>query len=271
MSPDEVDSVTLKRAVHDYWNTSTCNSERAGAPRFSREYFEEIERSRYRLEPQIFSFAQFTRAHGKKVLEVGVGAGTDFLQWVRAGARAYGVDLTEEAVEHTRQRLRVYGLHCEDVRIADAEALPYPSDSFDVVYSWGVIHHTPNTPRALSEIVRVCRSGGNIRLMVYNRHSLVAWRTWVRFALLRGHPERSIAWVLAHHVESAGTKAYTAGEARRMLARLPLLDVRVQPMLTSYDVLGDIGGLPEVCARTVANLLGGDRVGWFLGLQATKR
>jgi ubiquinone/menaquinone biosynthesis C-methylase UbiE len=222
-------------------------------------------------EPEIFSFAQFTRAHGNKVLEVGVGAGTDFLQWVRAGARAYGVDLTEAAVEHTRQRLAVYGLSCDEIRVADAEALPYASDTFDLVYSWGVIHHSPDTARALSEIVRVCKPGGQIRVMIYNRHSLLAWRTWIRFALLRGHPERSIAWTLAHHVESAGTKAYTVAEAQRMLAQLPVHDIQVRPMLTTYDVLGDLGGFWEVGARTLAGVLGGNRVGWFLGMQATRQ
>ena len=132
-----------------------------------------------------------------KVLEVGVGAGTDFLQWVRAGAGTYGVDLTEEAIEHARRRLDVYGLTAKDIRVADAEAPPCGNDTFDVVYSWGVIHHTPDTERALAEIVRVCRPGGRLKVMIYNRHSLLAYRTWVRFALLRGRPGRSLSWVLA--------------------------------------------------------------------------
>src|SRR5439155_22655837 len=110
-----------------------------------------------------------------------------------------------------------------------------------------------------------------VKVMIYNRHSLLAYRTWVRFALLRGHPRRSLGWVLARHVESAGTKAYTSGEARAMLTRLPVEGVRVQPMLSSYDVVADLGGAWQTGATAVANLLGGDRVGWFLGLEATKR
>ncbi|HEY1293744.1 MAG TPA: class I SAM-dependent methyltransferase [Chloroflexota bacterium] len=234
----------------------------APLPRNSpRTYFGEIEHSRYTLEPEIVPFAQFTSARGKKVLEVGVGAGTDFIQWVRAGASAFGIDLTEEAIEHTRQRLMVDGLRSNDLCVADAEALPYASNTFDIVYSWGVIHHTPDTERALSEIVRVCQPGGQIRIMIYNRHSLLAFRTWVRFALLRGHPERSIGWALAHHVESPGTRAFTALEARRMLSACGVGDIHVQPMLTSYDVLDDLGGIWEACARALASLLGGDRVG----------
>jgi ubiquinone/menaquinone biosynthesis C-methylase UbiE len=266
-----VNPAVLKRAVHDYWNAAVCNTDAATAPKYSRAYFEQIEQARYAIQPEIFSFAQFTRAHGMKVLEVGVGAGTDFLQWVRGGARAYGIDLTEEAVEHTRRRLELYGVSGAEVRVADAEALPYEDGTFDLVYSWGVIHHTPDMQRALSEIVRVCRPGGRIKVMIYNRHSLLAYRTWVRFALLQGHPGRSIASVLARHVESDGTKAYTAREARKMLGRLPVDHVRVRPMLSSYDVLGDLGGWWEAAATAVANLLGGNRVGWFLGLEATKR
>src|SRR5439155_22213891 len=140
-----MNSEALKRAVHDYWNAGACNSEVAVAPKYTREYFEQIEAARYAIQPEIFSFAQFTRAHGRKVLEVGVGAGTDFLQWVRAGAQAYGVDLTDEAVEHTRRRLEIYGLEAAEIRVADAESLPYANDTFDLVYSWGVIHHTPDT------------------------------------------------------------------------------------------------------------------------------
>jgi len=127
---------------------------------YSKEYFEEIERRRYDPvvgEPEIFSFAQFTRYSGKKILEVGVGAGTDFIQWVRAGAVAYGIDLTEKAIEHVRRRLEVYNLHAADIRVGDAENLPYEDNTFDLVYSFGVIHHSPDTERALSEIITLQR------------------------------------------------------------------------------------------------------------------
>lgn len=259
-----------KQAVRRYWTQHVCNTDFTRADRYSRRYFDEIEHARYEAEPQVFRFAQFTRAQGRRVLEVGVGAGTDFIQWARAGAHVHGVDMSVGAIEHARRRLSVYGLEGASLGLADAEALPYLSDSFDVVYSWGVIHHTPDTARALSEIVRVCRPGGQIKIMIYHRHSLLAWRTWIRFALLRGRPDRSVAWTLAHHVESPGTKAFTITEARAMLRDLPLKDIQIQPMLTSYDVLGDRGGVWQQVATGLANVLGGNRVGWFLGLEATK-
>ena len=76
----------LKAEVQTYWNSSPCGTEFSSAERYSKNYFDEIEQHRYLVEPEIFAFAQFTRFYGKKVLEVGIGAGTDFVQWVRSGA-----------------------------------------------------------------------------------------------------------------------------------------------------------------------------------------
>ena len=88
----------LKEQVHAFWNRESCDADQARAAKFSREYFEQIEQWRYLDQPFIHSFAQFSRYHGKRVLEVGFGAGTDFIQWLRAGARLSGIDLTDEAV-----------------------------------------------------------------------------------------------------------------------------------------------------------------------------
>ena len=92
------DKDKLKEEVREFWNAQACGTQNIDKEKFTLEYFEQIEKERYELQPEIFSFAQFTRFHGKKLLEVGVGAGTDFLQWVRAGADCYGIDLTDEAI-----------------------------------------------------------------------------------------------------------------------------------------------------------------------------
>ncbi|MFM1922157.1 MAG: hypothetical protein RLZZ303_3791 [Candidatus Hydrogenedentota bacterium] len=262
---------SLKEGVRAYWNAQACGTDAADSEKFSRAYFDEIERFRYESEPYIFSFAQFTRHHGQRVLEVGVGAGTDFLQWVRAGAEAHGVDLTEEAVLHARRRLEVYGLQAADLRVADAEALPYPDAYFDLVYSWGVIHHSPSTVRALAELVRVTRPGGEIKAMIYNRHSLHACYRWVRFALLRGRPWMSLGQVLFHHMESKGTKGYTLSEVGAMLAELPLQDIRIAATVNRYDLLYNKPWPARATARLLACLLGHDRCGFFLTFSARKR
>src|SRR5439155_1111046 len=192
-----------------------CGTGVTSASKFSRQYFDDIEEHRYRVEPDIFSFAQFTRYKGQRVLEVGVGAGTDFLQWVRAGAKAYGIDLTQEGVDHVKHRLSVYGLHAEEVRVGDAENLPYRDEYFDLVYSYGVIHHSPDTIKALEEIIRCTKIGGTIKFMVYNKHSCNAFYQYLRFALFKGKPLTSISEVMFRHQESVGTKVYTIPEMKR--------------------------------------------------------
>lgn len=260
----------LKAEVQAYWNARSCGTDAARAEKFSRAYFDEIEQFRYESEPYIFSFAQFTRYHGLRVLEVGVGAGTDFIQWVRAGAEAHGVDLTDEAVAHVEQRLKIYGLRAAEVRTADAESLPYPDDHFDLVYSWGVIHHSPSTVRALQELVRVTKPGGEIKVMVYNRHSLHTFYRWGRYALLRGKPFMSFAQVLHHHMESLGTKGYTLREVRAMADALPLENVVVAAPVNRYDLLYNKPWPARVAARLLACVLGHNRCGFFLTLQARK-
>src|SRR5258706_11591263 len=105
----DVSASELKSEVKAFWNSQCCDTQHTVAGKFTREYFEEIENWRYAGQPFIHAFAQFSRYHGKRVLEVGFGAGTDFIQWLRAGALASGIDLTEEALANLTHRIRVYG------------------------------------------------------------------------------------------------------------------------------------------------------------------
>jgi ubiquinone/menaquinone biosynthesis C-methylase UbiE len=261
----------LKQEVSDYWNKQSCGTDIAQSAKYSRDYFEEIETYRYSVEPEIFAFAQFTRHYGQKILEVGVGAGTDFLQWVRAGADAHGIDLTPEAIDHVRHRLAIYGLSASDLRVGDAEHIPYPDNSFELVYSWGVIHHSPDTEKAFAEIVRVTKPGGTIKLMVYNRRSLLAFYAWMRFALLGGRPWRSFADVLFKHVESAGTKAYTRSEIESWASRhglaLKFLDTTASPF---YDMRSARSWPNRSLAYILAFACGYSRCGWFMRAEFAK-
>src|SRR3954447_1777874 len=143
----------LKTEVRDFWNQQSCDTQMAAAPKFSKEYFEQIESFRYRDQPFIHGFAQFSRYRGKRVLEVGFGAGTDFIQWLRAGARATGIDLTPEALANLTHRIDAYHLPApEQILVADAERLPFETDTFDLGYSFGVLHHSPDTEKAMAEL-----------------------------------------------------------------------------------------------------------------------
>lgn len=166
-----VEPEALKRSVAEWWNARPCGSTVSGAEFASREFFDEVERHRYEQEPHISKLVDFPRWRGCKVLEVGCGMGTDLLQFARAGAEVTGVDLTPRAIEITSEHLRVYG-YSGELRTADAEHLPFASDSFDVVYSHGVLHHTPHTAAAIVEVHRVLKPGGAAMVMLYHKNSL---------------------------------------------------------------------------------------------------
>lgn len=260
----------LKQRIHDHWNQEPCGTKFTDAVKLTRAYFDEIESVRYRREPEIFSFAQFTLFHGHRVLEVGVGAGSDFTQWVRAGAIAHGIDLTEASIQHVTHRLGLYSLKAEEVQVADAENIPYPDEFFDLVYSWGVIHHSPNTIKALEEIIRKTRIGGRIKIMIYNKFSLVVYYKWLYYCLLRGKPFRSLDWVLYHHQESLGTKGYSTFEIAELLSRYPVRVTEIVARATHYDLLKDYSLPMRFMASSLATLLGRDRCGLYLTMDMVK-
>ncbi len=260
----------LKAEVARYWNQASCGTEHIQEKKFSKEYFEKIEAHRYAVEPEIFSFAQFTRYRNSKILEVGIGAGTDFTQWVRSGAKSYGIDLTQEAIDHAEAKLNLYGLKAAEIRVADAEKLPYESHSFDLVYSWGVIHHSPDTQKCLEEIVRVTKPGGTIKIMIYNRRSLVVFYRYLKTALLKGKPFRSLSNVLFYDVESLGTKGYTRKEVRSMLKHLPVKIVQLKSTVTSHDLLKAKSKFAQWIAYCMALLFGWNRIGFYMTMELTK-
>ena len=245
--------VELKGQVRDFWDESSCGEVYADG-QAERDYYESHRRARYELEPYLLDFARFPEGEGKDVLEIGVGMGADHLEWAKSRPRSLtGVDLTPRAVEHTQKRLEVYGLSSE-VRVGDAESLPFADDSFDLVYSWGVLHHSPNTPEAVNEVHRVLRPGGTARIMIYHTYSLTGYMLWTRYGLLRGRPSRPLSDIYANHLESPGTKAYSTEEAREMFDEFSQVDVQTQ--LNFGDLLqGSVGQRHKGMLLTTAKSL----------------
>lgn len=234
-----VDTSDLKRQVRDFWNAGPCGEVYASGDDL-KEQFASHARARYKLEPYISDFADFGSGQGKDVLEIGVGMGADHLEWAKAGPHLLaGIDLTQQAIELTSARLQQHDLQ-SDLRVADAEHLPFEDNSFDLVYSWGVIHHSPNTPQAVEEIFRVLRRSGKARVMIYHRQSLVGYMLWARYALAAGKLGRSLDYIYAHYLESPGTKAYSVAEAREMFCSFSAVDISVR--LSFGDLLqGSVG------------------------------
>jgi ubiquinone/menaquinone biosynthesis C-methylase UbiE len=127
-----------------------------------------------------------------------------------------------------------------NLKEADAEQLPFADGAFDLVYSWGVLHHSPNTHQAMKEVYRVLRPGGIARIMIYHTYSLTGYMLWVRYGLLAGQPFRSLRDIYFNYLESPGTKAYSVEEAQEMLSQFSSVATRIE--LNHGDLLeGTVG------------------------------
>jgi len=190
------------QSVRDYWNRRPCNIRHSTAEIGTKEYFDQVEARKYMVEPHIPAFAEFEKWRGKKVLEIGCGIGTDTINFARAGAQVTAVDLSSESLNLARKRAEVFGLSDRTNFIeADAEKLSefVEPQKFDLVYSFGVIHHSPHPEKIINQInENFIQSGSTLKLMVYYRYS------WKVFWILM--QEKAKFWkldeIIARHSEA---------------------------------------------------------------------
>jgi len=203
---EESQVATIDEVV-SYWNRRPCNIRHSTKEIGSREYFDEVEQRKYFVEPHIPGFAQFDRWSGKRVLEVGCGMGTDAVNFARAGADYSAIDLSDASLELARRRFAVFGLK-GNLQPYNAERLSevLPPASFDLVYSFGVIHHTPHPAGVITEIRKVIKPDGEFRMMLYAKNS------WKNFMIEGGfdQPEAQSGCPIAF--------TYTQDEVRQLLA-----------------------------------------------------
>ena|ERR1700677_917068 len=157
--------------VQDFWNTNPCQSDLSQAIQ-RRRYFEEISEKRYQgREWHVPTVADFNAYRGKEIMEIGCSIATDGLEFAKAGADYTGVDLTPHSIELAEERFRLFNVTGNFV-VSNAEELPFPDESFDHIYSFGVIHHAPVPEKIAAEMHRVLRKGGTFTVMLYNRTSI---------------------------------------------------------------------------------------------------
>ena len=158
--------------VKKFWDANPCQSDLSEA-QDRRRYFEEISRNRFgKREWHVPTVAAFHNYQGKDVLEVGSSIATDGLEFAKNGANYTGIDLTPNAIEMARERFQLFGVPGR-FEVANAEdRIPFPDETFDHVYSFGVIHHSPVPEKIVREIYRVLRPGGTLTVMLYNRNSI---------------------------------------------------------------------------------------------------
>jgi ubiquinone/menaquinone biosynthesis C-methylase UbiE len=217
----------LKTRVAEFWNTEPCGT------RYLEDEtsFESHARARYALEPHIPGFAKFASAKGLRVLEIGVGMGADYEQWLRAGANATGVDLSSSSLAQTRRRCELADLK-PDLRLADAENLPFEDEVFDVVYSYGVMHHSPDTAQCLREAWRLLKPGGEARIMLYHHRSITGLMLWLRYGIWRAE---SVQRCVYERLESPGTKTFTKREVAVLMEQFEA--VRMDQVFSPGDLL----------------------------------
>ncbi len=163
-------SSNIKSQVQKFSQRSPCNSWFTNEQRGTAAFYRSLDEHRYKVHPRLQSAIGFEKTRGLRVLEIGCGCGSEAQRFVRAGAYYTAVDLTNAALSITRRRFQLANLEGRFVQ-GDAENLPFPDSSFDFVYSHGVLHHTPDTPRTIREVHQVISPGGRAVIMLYYRDS----------------------------------------------------------------------------------------------------
>lgn len=206
--------------VQNYWNERPCNIRHSTAEIGTKEYFDQVEWRKYFVEPHIPAFAEFERWRGKKVLEIGCGIGTDTMNFARAGAQVTAVDLSSESLKLAKKRAEVFGL-ADRITFyeANAERLSeyVPPQKYDLVYSFGVIHHSPHPEKIIEQIRQnFVQPGTTLKLMVYYRYS---WK--VLWMLLQ---EKGRFWqldeIIAKHSEAQTGCPVTYSYTKKTISEL---------------------------------------------------
>jgi ubiquinone/menaquinone biosynthesis C-methylase UbiE len=201
-------------AIQHYWNERIHDLEMTTRPVGSREFFDELDDYRFDKLHYLPRLVDFNGFRDQELLEVGCGIGTDLVRFAKGGARVTGVDLSHTAIDLARRNFELHGVPAVDLRVANAEALPFADASFDVVYGHGVIQYTASPDTLIAECHRVLRPGGRAIFMVYNRIS------WLN-ALSK------LMKVQLEHEDAPMLRKFSIGEFRQLLA--PFATVEIVP------------------------------------------
>lgn len=224
--------------VRQYWNRRPCNVRHSRAEVGTRQYFDEIEARKYFVEPHIPGFAQFERWRGRKVLEIGCGIGTDSVNFARHGADLTVIDVSNESLALCRRRFEQYGLTARFYQ-GNAEQLDeiVPIEQYDLVYSFGVIHHTPNPARVIEKITRCLGPQSELRLMLYSKW---CWKTaWIILRYGKGRFWKAARLVAEHSEAQTGcpvTYTYSARELRNGLLKDFVVESITKDHIFSYVI-----------------------------------
>ena len=202
--------------VQDFWNSRPCNLRHSNAPIASKQYFDEVEERKYFVEPHIPAFADFAAWKDKRVLEIGCGIGTDATNFARSGAIYTGIELSSESLKLAKSRFELFGLKGRFIE-GNAEEVDelLKGETFDLIYSFGVLHHTPSLSNALVAITRLMKKDSVFKMMVYAENS---WKNAMIEAGL-DQPEAQYGCPIAN--------TYTKDEVREFLSKAGLAPIEI--------------------------------------------
>jgi ubiquinone/menaquinone biosynthesis C-methylase UbiE len=266
-----------KREIQKQWDANPCAAETVSDHEAeSLDYYRAIRAFRFRVyAPWIESVIRFAEWHGKDVLEIGAGLGSDHFQFAANGNRMTALDLSREHLRHTAKHLQLEGLSTVPV-YGDAESMPFDDATFDLVYAFGVLHHTPHPELAITEIRRVLRPGGTAIISVYHRDS---WFFWLNTLLVQGVLKlgivrkgwRGLLSDIEYRSDPNGArplvKLYSRGRCRQLVAGFR--DVVVQAAGVDFHHFWRFSWLLKGRSRDDLEKRFGNR-GWYLLVTARK-
>lgn len=255
--------------VQHFWDRRPCNIRHSPSKVGTRKYFDEVEKRKYFVEPYILKFAQFSKWKGKKVLEIGCGIGTDTINFARAGAHVTAVELSQKSIDLTKKRAKIYRL-ANRIKFyqTDAEQLSkvVPVEPYDLIYSFGVIHHTPHPEKVIDELKKYTHKNTIIKLMIYHRY---AWKVlWILLKFGKGAFWKLDELIAKHSEAATGspvTYIYSKAQARKLLKDFKIIDIRVDhifpysiPEYTKYQykIVWYFRWLPKSVLRRLETHLG---------------
>ena len=270
--------ITIEK-VKEYWDKRPCNIRHSRAPVGTKQYFDEVEARKYLVEPHIPGFAEFARWRGKKVLEIGCGIGTDTINFAREGATVCAVEISKESLEIAKTRAQVFGLNDKiKFYLVDAEELSkvVPVEPYDLIYSFGVIHHTPHPERAVKEMEKYANAGTTLKIMVYNRYS---WKVfWILLTYGKGAFWKLSRLIAENSEAQTGcpvTYTYSKKSAKKLLGNFRIAKISADHIFPykisdyvkyKYTKVWYFKFLPELFFRFLEK-----KFGWHLLITAVKQ